>query len=125
MDQRFLIYTVLTFVGVMGAAGDIAINQWAKSHRWEWWVVSCLVWIATATIFGMILRWDHFKFGVAVILALLIHSICAVLFDWLWYKTNLTATQWIGIAIALIAIGFIEGGKKVEGNSPSPLVVSK
>jgi len=112
MDQRIWIYTVLVFVGIMGAAGDIAVNFWAKSHRFEWWVVSCLIWIGVATLFGVVLRWEHFAFGVAVILALLIHSICAVLFDWLWYKTNLTFAQWAGILMAIIAIGFIEGGKK-------------
>lgn len=110
--NKLWVYGLLTLVGIIGAMGDVAVNQWAKSHRWEWWFISCVVWIGAATLFGYLLRWHYFAFGVAVILALLVHSVCVLLFDFIWEKVSLSYLQWIGVICAVLAFCFIEIGRK-------------
>lgn len=109
--DRFWVYGLLIIVGIVGAIGDIAINQWAKSHRFEWWLASCAIWIGVATLFGVLLRWQYFTFGVAVVLALLVHSALALIWDAAWERTKLSPLQWLGVFCALLAFCLIEIGK--------------
>lgn len=111
-QSRLLIYIVLFLVGILGAIGDIAVNQWAKNFKWQWWIVASIIWIGAATLFGLLLHWNYFGFGVAVVLALLIHSICVLVWDHLWEKVTLTPLQWIGVALAIAALCCIELGRR-------------
>ncbi len=114
MDSRIAVYGLLVLVGITGALGDIAVNQWAKSWQFNWWLVSCAIWIITATIFGVILHKGYFNFGVAVVLALLVHSGLVLLWDALWEKAHLSSLQWLGVIFALLAFCFLEVGKMKE-----------
>lgn len=112
MDAKVSVYGLLIIVGLVGALGDIAINQWAKSHSFEWWAASCGIWIGAATLFGLLLRWQYFEFGIAVVLALLVHSGVVLVWDAVWERANLSPLQWVGVLCALMAFCFIEIGKQ-------------
>jgi hypothetical protein len=73
----FSVYGLLIVVGVVGAIGDATLNHWARSNRTLWLIVSYAIWIAVATLFGFVLKWDRFTFGAAVVLSLLVHSVTA------------------------------------------------
>lgn len=110
--DKFWIYGLLVMVGFIGAIGDIAVNQWAKSHRFEWWLASCAIWIGAASLFGLLLRWQYFTFGIAVILALLVHSGIALVWDATWERVRLSPLQWLGVLCAVLAFCLIEVGKR-------------
>lgn len=113
LSKSVAVYGVLILVGLVGAVGDAAVNQWARTHRSEWWIVSCLIWIGAATLFGVVLRWGYFSFSVAVVLALLVHSGMVLLLDRMCYGVRLAAIQWVGILCAIIAFCLLEIGRQV------------
>lgn len=110
MDKLW-VYSLLVVVGFVGAIGDIAVNQWAKSHRVEWWLASCAIWIGAASLFGILLRWQHFSFGITVVLALLVHSGIVLVWDAIWERARLSPLQWLGVFCALLAVCLVEVGK--------------
>ncbi len=112
----FLVYCLLVLVGLVGALGDVTVNQWARSNQVWWWIVSCFVWVLAATIFGLMLKLHHFTFGVAVVLALVIHSITVLLGDRACYGVKLSPLQWVGILCAVLAFCFVELGRTGSGN---------
>lgn len=107
-----LVYCLLVLVGLIGALGDVTVNQWARSNQIWWWIVSCFVWVLAATIFGSVLKLQHFTFGVAVVLALLVHSLCVLAFDYAWYKASLSRWQWLGVVCAILALCCVELGRR-------------
>lgn len=111
-----LVYCLLVLVGLVGALGDVTVNQWARSNQVWWWVVSCFVWVLAATIFGFVLRLHHFTFSVTVVLALVIHSITVLLIDRVCYGVKLPPLQWAGILCAVLAFCFVELGRTSSGN---------
>lgn len=118
--EKLLVYSLLVLVGVIGAVGDIAVNQWAKSHRFEWWLTTCAIWIGAASLFGLLLRWQHFSFGVAVILALLVHSGVVLVWDAIWEGAKLSPLQWLGIFCAVLAFCLVEAGKSSPVSNHAP-----
>lgn len=121
IQNKALIYGLLVAVGVLGALGDIAVNQWAKTHRFEWWLASCTIWIGAATLFGTLLRWQYFTFGIAVVLALLVHSGIVLIWDAAWERAKLSSLQWVGVILAISAFCFIELGRQQKSDTiPKP-----
>jgi hypothetical protein len=107
----FAVYGLLIVVGVFGAIGDATLNLWARSNRPLWLLVSYLIWIGVATLFGLVLKWERFTFGAAVVLALLVHSVAAIVIDRAYFGGRLSVWEWAGIACACAAITLIEIGR--------------
>lgn len=127
--QGIGVYCLLVVVGVAGAIGDAALNQWAKSSRIGWLLASCVIWIGVATLFGLVLKWERFTFSAAVILALVVHSVVAVAFDRLYFSGRLSGWEWAGIVFAFAAVVFIEIGRASgpdsgPGSRAAPRVVN-
>lgn len=106
------VYGVLVLVGLVGAIGDATVNQWARTSRTWWWVLSCVIWILAATLFGYVLRWRYFTFSIAVVLALLVHSAMVIFLDRMYYGVRLAAIQWVGIICAIAAFCLLEIGRQ-------------
>ena len=104
------VYVLLVFTGAVGAAGDALTNHWVRTNRVVWLAASFVLWIIAAALFAWLLKSEQFTFGVAVVLALLIHSTLAVVFDRFYFGGRLSAWQWAGFACALIAIVLINRG---------------
>ena len=64
--NRLAVYAVLVFAGLLGAASDAVLNQWAKTGRLAWLLGAYVLWLVVATLLGLILRWGYFGFGAAV-----------------------------------------------------------
>ncbi len=111
LSTKIFIYSVIIAVGIVGVIGDVAVYQWARSSRIEWWILSAIIWIGAATLFGLVLRQGYFTFGTAVILALLVHSISALLIDFFYYRVTLSHISLLGVTFALIALYLIEAGR--------------
>lgn len=101
---KFAVYFLLVLVGVLGAIGDIAVLKWSKTWRLDWWVASCVLWIIVASLFGWLLGMKQFNFGIAVILALLCHSGCALLYDVQFNGAKLDYVQWLGVVSGIITL---------------------
>lgn len=119
--SAFYVYSVLVLVGIVGAVGDATVNKWALTNRPGWWILSCVIWILAATLFGFVLRWQRFTFGGAVVLALLVHQISVLFLDHLHFGGRLTRHEWIGIACASFAIYQMEVGRPSPPASPTGL----
>jgi hypothetical protein len=111
------VYGLLVVIGVAGAIGDATLNHWAKSNRPAWLVVSYLIWLGVATLFGLVLKWDRFSFGAAVVLSLLVHSVFAVGIDRVFFGGKVGGWQVAGIACACVAVLLIESGRVSETSS--------
>ena len=98
------VYTLLVLAGGVGAVGDAFLNRWVTTDKLVWLVVSFVLWVLAVTCFALLLKYQVFPFGAAVVLALLVHSALAVLFDRWYFGGRLTLCQWIGICCALVAI---------------------
>lgn len=117
LPKSVAVYGVLILVGLVGAVGDAAVNQWARSHKVGWWLVSCLIWIGAATLFGIVLRWGYFSFGISVVLALLVHAAMVLLLDRMYYGVRLASIQWAGILCAVVAFCLLEIGRQASAPS--------
>ena len=109
-----LVYTTLLIVGIGGVAGGILVYRWAQTNRLDWWLWSVVAWILLATLFGVLLRWEYFTFGTAVVLALLIHSVSALIFDRFFNGVKLTNISLVGVIFALFALVLIDMGRSHE-----------
>lgn len=106
------LFLMVVAVAALGATGDMLVNQWAKTLLVRWWVLSISMWIATATVFGFVLREKHYSFSVALIIILLLHSGLVLAWDALVERAILMPTQWAGVAAAIAAIVLMEVGRK-------------
>jgi len=105
-------FLMVVMVAMLGVIGDVLVNQWAKTQLVRWWVLSIPMWIATATMFGFVLREKHYPFGITVVVILLIHSGLVLAWDTLIERAILTPMQWAGVAAAMAAIVLMEVGRK-------------
>lgn len=107
-SSRLVVYAVLVAVGVLGAASDAVLNQWARTGSIWWQLAAYASWILVATLLGWILRMNYFTFGAAVVLFLMVNSVAALLIDSTFFAGRLSLRGWIGIALAAAAIVTIE-----------------
>ena len=105
-------FLMVVMVAMLGVIGDVLVNQWAKTQLVRWWVLSIPMWIATATMFGFVLREKRYSFSVALIIILLLHSGLVLAWDTLIERAILTPMQWAGVAAAMAAIVLMEVGRK-------------
>lgn len=110
--SRVVVYAVLVVAGLLGAASDAILNQWARTDRLGWLLAAYVAWLAVATLLGLILRWGYFGFGAAVALFLLVNSIGALVLDRTLFSGRLSAWGWVGVGLAITAIMCIELGRK-------------
>ncbi len=111
MPRTALLYLVLALTGIIGAVSDAILNQWAKTHRWHWLIAAYLAWLVVATLLGLILRWQYVAFSNAVVLFLLANSLAAVVLDYRLFARRLSAWEWVGFMLAVLAICAIEIGR--------------
>jgi hypothetical protein len=104
-------YGALLLLGLLGAISDATLNQWARTGRNGWLLLSYGLWIAVATLLGLLLKGRHFGFGSAVVVFLLANCAAAVVLDHLWFGRKSTAWEWAGIGLAVVAMCLIEYGR--------------
>lgn len=111
-SNRLIVYGVLIAVGLLGAASDAVLNQWAKTGRWTWLVLAYASWLLVATLLGLILRWGYFSFGVAVVLFLMVNSLGALVLDYVLESTRPNGWTIVGLVFAMLALFSIEMGRE-------------
>jgi len=104
-------YGALVLLGLLGAISDATLNQWARTSRTRWLLLSYVLWIAVATLLGLMLKGGHFGFGTAVVVFLLANCVAAVVLDHLWFGRKSTPWEWAGIGVAVVAMCLIEFGR--------------
>src|SRR5438105_3491912 len=112
---RLSVYVVLVLAGMLGAASDAVLNQWARTGRLGWLIAAYMSWLVVATLLGLILRWGYFGFGAAVVLFLLVNSVGALVLDRTLFAGKLSAWGWVGVGLAVAAIVCIELGREHPG----------
>jgi multidrug transporter EmrE-like cation transporter len=104
-------YLMLVLVGVAGACGDILVSRWAKTNGTGWLLGSWVFWIISVTLFGYFLKSDRFAFSTAIFIAFAAHGILSLLFELAVLKTKLSREEWLGMALAIIAVLVLEVGR--------------
>jgi drug/metabolite transporter (DMT)-like permease len=104
-------YGVLLLLGLLGAISDATLNQWARTSRTGWLLLSYALWIAVATLLGLMLKGGRFGFGSAVVVFLLANCVAAVVLDHAWFGRKSTPWEWAGIGLAVVAMCLIEFGR--------------
>ena len=110
--NRLAVYAVLILAGLLGAASDAVLNQWARTGRVAWLLAAYLSWLVVATLLGLILRWGYFGFGAAVVLFLLVNSVGALILDRTLFSGKLSVWGWVGVGLAVAAIVCMELGRE-------------
>ncbi len=108
MSTTSLVYGLLIAVGLLGAAGDVAVYHWSLSRNHGWLLLSWLLWIVSVTLFGVCFRYQHFSFGPGLVIALAIHAVTGLACDYLFYGQRLNRFEILGISLAAIAILILE-----------------
>ena len=103
-----LAYALLVAAGVLGAASDAVLNQWARTGRAAWLAGAYAAWLLVATVLGLLLRSGHFGFGAAVVLFLLVNAAAALALDGILFSGRMSVRGWVGIALGAAAIACIE-----------------
>ncbi len=112
MQSRLLIYAFLILAGLLGAASDAVLNQWARTGRIGWLIGAYALWLVVATLLALILKWGYFGFGAAVVLFLLVNSVAALALDRVLFNGRLSFWGSVGVALAILAIICIEFGRE-------------
>ncbi len=110
-QRTVMVYGVLLVVGILGAISDGILNQWARTNKLSWLLAAYLAWLGVATLLGLILKWQYFSFGGATVLFLLVNSAGAIFLDYQLFGGKLTAWEWLGIFLAVVAMCCIETGR--------------
>jgi len=87
-------YLALILLGLLGAISDATLNQWAKASRTGWLLLSFSLWIAVATLLGLMLEGGNFGFGPAVVVFLLANCVAAAVLDHVWFGRRSTPLEW-------------------------------
>ena len=103
-----MLLLLIVVTAVFGAAGDMLVNQWIKTNDLRWLAGSFPFWMATATAFGFVLRQQHFSFGIALIVILLVHSGLVLGWDVLIEGASISPKRWAGVTLALVALTLME-----------------
>jgi len=111
MQNKVAVYAVLVLAGLLGAASDAVLNQWARTGRGLWLLSGYALWLVVATLLAFILRSGYFGFGAAVVLFLMVNSLAALAVDRFLFHARLSAWGWAGIALAIAAMICIEIGR--------------
>ena len=116
MQDKVVVYAVLVLAGLLGAASDAVLNQWARTGRGVWLLGGYGLWLVVATLLAFILRSGYFGFGAAVVLFLMVNSLAALAVDRVLFNARLSAWGWAGIALAIAAMVCIEIGRHHSPN---------
>ena len=109
--NRIVIYALVVTVGILGAASDAILNQWAKTGRMSYLIGAYAAWLAVATLLGIILKAGYFSFGAAVVIFLLVNSIGALILDYVFFAGRMSTWSWVGIGFAIAGLVCIELGR--------------
>jgi multidrug transporter EmrE-like cation transporter len=96
------IYFLIIATGLSSAVGDALINQYVRTNRLGWFLLGCLGWCTAAIFWSQILKQQLFAPSVA--LFFLGNIGIAALIGYFYFGDQLSLTQWIGIAIAIVAM---------------------
>lgn len=110
-----LFWIIVVSLGLEGAIADVALNQWSKTYSLYWYVVSTLLYLVFMTGFGVSMQLGMvrgYSLTIAVVLVLLVSIVGVALWDLTIGGTRLTATQWLGVTLATVAMICFELGRK-------------
>jgi drug/metabolite transporter (DMT)-like permease len=105
-----VVYALLLFSAVLSGLGDIFIFRWAKSAPWWWLAAGIGVWVVGLLLMAYMFRWSTFSFSVAIVLLIVIHLLIDIVWDVSVQGTRLSASEWVGAALAVAAVLLLQFG---------------
>jgi drug/metabolite transporter (DMT)-like permease len=103
MSWLFILFLVLNFI--LSTAGDTAAKVWADNpgHKWFW--ITIVLSAITSVSFMLVIRQSGLAIGSTIMLLLTMAS--TFLIGFLYFKEHIATGQWIGIALAFVAVLFL------------------
>lgn len=110
MDRtRVMLYVLALVSGLVGGAGDILLNHWAKvSSKWVYLVGGYACWIAALVLFTIMLKKG--MLADCVILFLLANCAVALIAGPIMYNDSMSAQKWAGVGLAICALVLMHTG---------------
>jgi multidrug transporter EmrE-like cation transporter len=102
------VYFLIVVVGLSSAVGDALINQYSRTNNLNFFLLGCFSWFIAAAFLSQILRKELFAPSVA--LFLLGNIIIAALIGYFYFGDHVPITQWLWIALAVVAMILIVRG---------------
>ena len=95
--------------GLVGAVGDCLLNQWAKYGGRVWWAIGGFVcWNLALGLFTWML--GKGLLAHCVLLFLTSNCLLVLMVSRLVFREAMTAQQWVGVFLALVALVLMERG---------------
>ncbi|MEZ6094836.1 MAG: hypothetical protein R3C03_11480 [Pirellulaceae bacterium] len=116
-------WLVLIAIGVLGATGDAWAFQWARTDRCVWIVAACVVHVASVVLFGWMLGWDRHQFCSVFMISSLVHAGVVVAADVSLFSATLSGREWLGVALAVVAVVLLESGRDEREKSDHAIAV--
>jgi len=106
---RMMFYTCVICAGLLGGLADALLNQWAKTGGKIWLVIAGFgCWNVALTIFLFM----HKRAFMSQCVMLFILANCFIVFflSYFWFQEAISTCKWIGIALGILAVLFMELG---------------
>ena len=106
-----LTYLLLVLIGLTSGVGEILLYKGVKPLQPLLLLAAGGLWCVSLTLFGVLLRIEHFSFGAAVILATIVHLAIAIGWGLLFTGNKVSSLELAGLILAIIAVILLEAGR--------------
>ena len=110
-----LFWFVVVLVGLIGGPADVSLDRWSKTLSGCHWVMSLALYALFMTGFGLAMRIGNargYSLTVIVLVVLLSNIVAVGLWDFFFRGSHLSALQWLGMTVAMVAVACLELGKE-------------
>lgn len=105
MKTNWLFIGFLGLNFILSTAGDTSAKVWAVNPGLKWLLITITLSAITSVTFMLVLRQSGLAIGGTIMLLLTLSS--TFLIGFLIFKEHIATGQWIGIALAFVAVMFL------------------
>jgi len=107
-----MFWILVVATGLIGAVADIVLSNWSRTNEFVWFLAGAVGFVVFMTGLGLIIRRGAIN-GHPLAIALTLTVLFNIAFVAVWEVhggTQLSALQWVGVALAVMAVTCFELG---------------
>jgi drug/metabolite transporter (DMT)-like permease len=112
MNVNWLFIAFLGLNFILSTAGDTAAKLWAINPGQKWLWITLGINVFTSLTFMLVIRQSGLAIGSTIMLLLTMAS--TFLIGFLIFKEHIATGQWVGIALAFVAVLFLSNIFKIS-----------